>query len=70
MARQPKMMAQIFPIIFFTDWLKGRAVYYMTTRIEQLEKETQDIAAMRGKVEAFDMKNAELLQRAGKFCFV
>jgi hypothetical protein len=71
MGRQPKMMAQIFPIIFFTDWCKGRAVFYMTTRIEQLEKETQEIVATRSKVESFDMKNAELLQRAGKFlCFV
>lgn len=67
MARQPKMMAQIFPIVFFTDWMKGRAVAYMTSRIEQLQKETQEVAAVRSKVEAFDMKNAELLQRAGEF---
>lgn len=65
MGRQPKMIAQIFPVIFFTDWLKGRAVSYMTHRIEQLEKETQDLNAVRSKVEQFDMKNAELLQRAG-----
>lgn len=66
MMRQPKMVAQIFPIIFITDWIKGRAVAYMTTRIEQLEKETQQLSAMRSKVESFDIKNAELLQRAGK----
>jgi hypothetical protein len=65
-ARQPKMMAQIMPIIFFSDWVKGKAVAYMTSRIEQLEKETQEVVAMRSKVESFDMKNAELLQRAGK----
>ncbi|KAG7355528.1 ABC-type exporter [Nitzschia inconspicua] len=65
MARQPKMIAQIFPIIFFTDWLKGRAVSYMTQRIEHLNKEKQDLSAIRSKVEQFDMKNAELLQRAG-----
>jgi len=65
MIKQPKMMAQIFPIIFLTDWMKGRAVAYMTNRIEQLEKDTQKITAMRSKVEAFDIKNAELLQRAG-----
>ena len=67
MARQPKMMIQIFPIIFATDWLKGRAIAYMTNRIEQLEKQTQEIIATRSKVESFDMKNAELLQRAGKY---
>jgi energy-coupling factor transporter ATP-binding protein EcfA2 len=65
MSKQPKMIAQIFPIIFFSDWLKGRAVSYMTHRIEHLEKEVQDLKAVRSKVEQFDMKNAELLQRAG-----
>lgn len=67
MARQPQMIAQVFPIIFFTDWLKGKAVAYMTSRVEQLEKESQELVAMRSKVEAFDIKNAELLQRAGAF---
>ena len=38
----------------------------MTNRIETLEKERQELDAMRSKVEAFDIKNAELLQRAGK----
>jgi energy-coupling factor transporter ATP-binding protein EcfA2 len=65
MSKQPKMIAQIFPIIFVTDWLKGRAVSYMTNRIEQLEKDVQELNAVRSKVEQFDMKNAELLQRAG-----
>lgn len=63
--KQPKMVAQIFPIIFMTDWMKGRAVSYMTSRIEQLQKETQQLMSMRSKVESFDIKNAELLQRAG-----
>lgn len=66
MARQPHMMAQIFPIIFLSDWIKGRAVAYMTSRIEQLQKEVQELNSVRSKVEAFDIKNAELLQRAGK----
>jgi energy-coupling factor transporter ATP-binding protein EcfA2 len=65
MSKQPKMIAQLFPIIFFSDWLKGRAVSYMTHRIEHLEKEVQELNAVRSKVEQFDMKNAELLQRAG-----
>ncbi len=65
MAKQPKMIAQIFPIIFVSDWMKGRAVSYMTTRIEDLEKEIQELNAIRSKVEAFDLKNSELLQRSG-----
>jgi hypothetical protein len=66
MARQPLLMTQLFPIIFTTDWMKGRAITYMTNRIETLEKERQELDAMRSKVESFDIKNAELLQRAGK----
>ena len=65
MTKQPKMVAQIFPIIFFTDWLKGRAVSYMTNRIEDLEKDIQELRAVRLKVEAFDLKNSELLHRSG-----
>ena len=65
MAKQPMMIAQIFPIIFATDWLKGKAISYMTHRIEELEKDVQELNAVRSKVEQFDMKNSELLQRAG-----
>jgi hypothetical protein len=65
MGRHPKMIAQIFPIIFFSDWVKGRIVSYMTNRIEQLEKDIQELNAVRAKVEQFDMKHGELLQQAG-----
>jgi energy-coupling factor transporter ATP-binding protein EcfA2 len=65
MGRQPKMIAQLFPIIFATDWMKGRVVSYMTNKMEQLEKDVQELNAIRAKVEQFDMKHAELLQRAG-----
>lgn len=64
-ARQPKMMAQMFPVIFLTDWIKGRAVAFMTRRIEKLQRDIQELNAIRNKVESFDIKNAELLQRAG-----
>lgn len=65
MAKQPKMIAQLFPIIFISDWLKGRAVSYMTTRIEDLEKDIQELNAVRSKIESFDLKNSELLHRSG-----
>mmetsp|Transcript_24381 Transcript_24381/g.57387 ORF Transcript_24381/g.57387 Transcript_24381/m.57387 type:complete len:877 (-) Transcript_24381:2265-4895(-) len=65
MTKQPKMIAQIFPIIFITDWLKGRAVSYMTNRIEDLEKDIQELNAVISKVESFDLKNSELLHRSG-----
>ncbi|VEU43018.1 unnamed protein product [Pseudo-nitzschia multistriata] len=65
MSKQPKMIAQIFPIIFISDWMKGRAVSYMTSRIEELEKDVQELNAIRSKVESYDLKNSELLHRSG-----
>jgi energy-coupling factor transporter ATP-binding protein EcfA2 len=66
MSRQPLLIAQVFPFIFLSDWLKASVVSYMTTNIESLQKEIQEISAIRSKVESFDIKNAELLQRSGK----
>jgi hypothetical protein len=66
MSRQPLLIAQVFPFIFISDWVKASAVNYMTTKIEKLQKEINEISAIRSKVESFDIKNAELLQRSGK----
>ena len=66
MSRQPLLIAQVFPFIFLSDWLKASVVSYMTTKIEALQKEIQEVSAVRSKVESFDIKNAELLQRSGK----
>ena len=65
MARQPMLVVQVFPFIFLSDWIKAWGVSYMTTTIERLRKETMEIKAIRNKVESFDIKNAELLQRSG-----
>jgi len=66
MSRQPMLVAQVFPFIFLSDWAKASVVSYMTTTIENLQKEIQDLNAIRSRVESFDIKNAELLQRSGK----
>jgi hypothetical protein len=63
--RQPLLMAQITPLIFISDFLKGRVMAFLTTNIERLRVQSKDLRSIRTKVEAFDMKNAELLQRAG-----
>jgi ABC-type multidrug transport system fused ATPase/permease subunit len=65
MSKQPLLVAKVFPLIIGSDWIKATAVSYMTTKIEDLQKQTQDLQAVRSKVEAFDIKNAELLQRSG-----
>jgi len=63
--RQPMLLVQIFPFVFATDFIKARLVAHVTTTVERLDKDAKEIKAIRSKVEAFDMKNAELLQRAG-----
>jgi energy-coupling factor transporter ATP-binding protein EcfA2 len=65
MSRQPMLVLQVFPFIFVSDWLKANAVSFMTTKIEELQKELSELRAVRSKVESFDIKNAELLQRSG-----
>lgn len=64
-SQQPMLVVQVFPFIFLSDYVKATAVSYMTTQIESLQKEIQELTAIRMKVEAFDIKNAELLQRSG-----
>lgn len=65
MMKQPMLVLQISPFIFGSDYIKGRLISYMTTTAERLSMEAKEIRAVRNKVEAFDMKNAELLQRSG-----
>jgi len=60
------MVVQVFPFILISDMIKASVVSLMTTTIENLQKEINDLNAIRGKVESFDIKNAELLQRSGK----
>jgi hypothetical protein len=65
MARQPWLVAQVFPFIFISDWMKASVVSYMTKQTEKIQKELNDITAVRSKIESFDIKNAELLHRSG-----
>jgi ABC-type bacteriocin/lantibiotic exporter with double-glycine peptidase domain len=64
-ALQPQILVQAVPFIFLSDWLKAYAVSYMTTMIENIQKELIVLNGVQAKVEAFDLKNAELLQRSG-----
>jgi len=65
MARQPTLIAQVLPFIFLSDWVKASLVSFLTTSIEKFRKDTMELKAIRTKVESFDIKNAELLQRSG-----
>lgn len=66
MAKQPWLVAQVVPFIFLSDFVKASAVAFVTKKIEDFQKQIQELNSIRNKVEAFDMKNAELLQRSGK----
>jgi energy-coupling factor transporter ATP-binding protein EcfA2 len=63
--RQPLLVVQMTPFIFGSDYLKAKVMAYLTTNIERLKKEKMELEAVRTKVESFDLKNAELLQRSG-----
>ena len=65
MMRQPMLVVQITPFIFGSDFVKAKFMAYLTTTIEKLNSEKIELEAMRTKVEAYDLKNAELLQRSG-----
>ena len=65
MMRQPLLVAQITPFIFGSDYINAKILSYLTTSIERYKKESMEIQSIRSKVEAFDMKNADLLQRSG-----
>ena len=59
------LVVKITPFIFGSDYVKAKFMAYLTTTIEKLNSEKIDLVAIRTKVEAYDLKNAELLQRSG-----
>ncbi|KAI2488919.1 hypothetical protein MHU86_25973 [Fragilaria crotonensis] len=65
MMRQPLLVAQITPFIFGSDFINAKILAFLTTSIEKYKKESMEIQSVRSKVESFDMKNADLLQRSG-----
>jgi len=64
-AKQPMMLLQITPMILFADWIKSTIVAAITTEVERVNKEVKDLESMRTKVEQYDLKNSELIQRSG-----
>jgi len=64
-AKQPMMLLKITPMILFADWIKSTIVSAITTEVERVNKEVKDLESMRTKVEQYDLKNSELIQRSG-----
>ena len=63
--RQPLLLAQVLPLVFLSDLFKARLVAGVTRRVEELDRAAKDVRAVRQKVEAYDLRSAELLQRSG-----
>jgi len=64
-AKQPMLLLKITPLILFSDWIKSTIVAVITTEVERVNKELKDLESMRTKVEQYDLKNSELIQRSG-----
>merc|ERR1712238_42658 len=50
----------------FSDWIKSTIVASITNEVERINKEVKDLESMRTKVEQYDLKNSELIQRSGQ----
>jgi len=66
LSNQPGLLFTTFPIIFLSDLFKGKVVAMITNQVETLGKEIKQLKAKRTKLEQFDLKHAELLQRSGE----
>lgn len=64
-AKQPMLLIKITPMILLSDWIKSTIVATITTEVERVNKEVKDLESMRTKVEQYDLKNSELIQRSG-----
>jgi len=64
-AKQPMLLLQITPLILLSDWIKSTIVASITNEVERINKEVKDLESMRTKVEQYDLKNSELIQRSG-----
>jgi len=64
-AKQPMLVLKITPLILLSDWIKSQIVAAITTEVERVNEEVKNLQSMRTKVEQYDLKNAELIQRSG-----
>jgi len=64
-AKQPMLVLKIFPFILMSDYIKSTIVATVTTEVERVNKEAKNLEAIRTRVEQFDLKNSDLIQRSG-----
>jgi len=64
-AKQPMLLIKITPLILLSDFIKSRIVSTITTEYEKINKEIKNVEALRSRIEEYDLKNSELIQRSG-----
>ena len=62
--RHPSATATALPLLLLLDVAKASAKAAITTRVEDLRRETQKLTSVRSKVEAHDAKHASLIRAA------
>jgi ABC-type multidrug transport system fused ATPase/permease subunit len=64
-AKQPMLLIKITPLILLSDYVKSVIVATITTETERISKQMKEMEAARNKIEEYDLKNSELIQRSG-----
>lgn len=64
-AKQPMLLMKITPLILLSDYIKSTIVAVITTETERISKNVKEMQALRNKIEEYDLKNSELIQRSG-----
>eukprot|EP00555_Chaetoceros_dichaeta_P012973 CAMPEP_0198265076 /NCGR_PEP_ID=MMETSP1447-20131203/20056_1 /TAXON_ID=420782 /ORGANISM="Chaetoceros dichaeta, Strain CCMP1751" /LENGTH=663 /DNA_ID=CAMNT_0043954341 /DNA_START=604 /DNA_END=2595 /DNA_ORIENTATION=- len=64
-AKQPMLVLKIFPFILMSDYIKSTIVATVTTEVERVNKKAKGLEAIRTRIEQFDLKNSDLIQRSG-----
>jgi ABC-type multidrug transport system fused ATPase/permease subunit len=63
--RQPLLLVKIFPFIMLSDLVKARIVATITSEVERLAMKKGVLESKRTRMEQFDLKNSDLIQRSG-----
>jgi len=64
-AKQPMLLMKITPLILLSDYVKSTIVAAITTETERISKIIKEKEALRNRIEQYDLKNSELIQRSG-----
>jgi len=64
-SNQPSLLVKIFPFVILSDYIKALISSTLTSEVERIGVKVKDLESIRTKVEEFDLKNSDLIQRSG-----